>query len=387
MAGILPRRGVTQAAATFNLWLQVILLAEASGLASPTIFSVFVKEDASCGSVVAAIARTVMVFLVAVGPAWGQTAAREAERTAGTYPVRPVRIIVGYAAGGTVDFIARGLAEELTQRLKQIVLVENRPGAGGSLASESAAKATPDGYTLYIGGLDSIVYSFLATGRKPLDPTKDFIPIAEVARNEFLVVAHNSLPANNIPELIALAKARPNSLLFASGGHGSTPHILGERFAVTAGVELMHVPYKQGLLPDLLAGRVHLIFAPAHSIRVPIANGKLKVLATLAPQRSPSAPDRPTLAETGFPGFWHIGLLHLYAPGAVPRGTISRLNREIRSILVGPAFQARLAGLGDEPGAAMSSDEAIAVLRERRAWMDEGFEIAVGAARTRQAGR
>ena len=334
-----------------------------------------------------AIVGTVIVCLLSIGSGCSQAVAKEAERTDGLYPVRPVRIIVGYAPGGTVDFIARGLAEELTQRLKQVVLVENRPGAGGSLASESAAKATPDGYTLYLGGLDSIVYSFLATGRGPLDPTTDFIPIAEVARNEFLIVAHNGLPANNIPELIALAKARPNSLLFASGGNGSTSHILGERFAVTAGVELMHVPYKQGLLPDLLAGRVHLLFAPAPSIREPIASGKLKVLATLAPQRSPRAPDRPTLVETGFPSFWHIGLLHLYAPGATPRGTVLQLNLEVRSIVQGAAFQARLAGLGDEPGAAMSSDEAIAVLRERRAWMDKGFAIAMGAARTSQAGR
>lgn len=339
------------------------------------------------GSVMRVIVRTVIVFFVLIGSAWGQAVAKEAERTHALYPVRPVRIILGYGPAGTVDFIARGLAEELTQRLKQIVLVENRPGAGGSLASEFAAKATPDGYTLYLGGIDSIVYSFLATGRKPLDPTRDFIPIAEVARNEFLVVAHNGLPANNIPELIELAKARPGSLLFASSGNGSTSHILAERFAVTAGVELIHVPYKQGLLPDLLAGRVHLLFATAPSIREPIASGKLKVLATLAPQRSLTAPDRPTLMETGFPGFWHIGLLHLYAPGATPRGTVLRLNREVRSIVQGSAFQARLAGMGDAPGAAMSSEEAIAVLRERRAWMDKGFAIAMGAAKTREAGR
>ena len=320
-----------------------------------------------------------VLSLLFVGSAWSGKVHCQIIGQDAPYPVRPVRIILGYAAGGTVDLIARAIAEELAQGLKQHVLVENRPGAGGSIASDYAAKATPDGYTLYLGGLDSIVYSFRAAGRKPLDPVKDFVPIAEVARNEFLLVVHNGFPASSVSDLIKIAKARPQSILFASSGSGSTLHVLAERFAVAAGIEMVHVPYKQGMVADLLGGRVHLVFAPAPSIRDHIATGKLKVLATLAPQRSTHAPDRPTLIETGFPGFWHIGLLHLYAPAATPRSVVRQLNREMRNGLQAPGFQSRLVGLGDAPGTPMSTDEAIAVLRERRAWMDKSFEIAMSA--------
>ena len=325
-----------------------------------------------------ALLKTVLLFLL-IGSAWADEGHKQTVGPDSHYPLRPLRIILGYSAGGTVDVIARGIAEELVLGLKQHVLVENRPGAGGSIASEYAAKATPDGYTLYLGGLDSIVYSFRATGRKPLDPVKDFMPIAEVARNEFLLVVHSGLPANSVPELIKIAKDRPQSILFASSGSGSTLHVLAERFAVAAGIEMVHVPYKQGLIADLLAGRVHLVFAPAPSMREHIATGKLKVLATLAPQRSAHAPDRPTLMETGFPDFWHIGLLYLYAPAATPRSIVLRLNREMRNALQAPAFQSRLAGLGDTPGTPMSTDEAVVVLRERRTWMDKSFEVAMSA--------
>lgn len=324
------------------------------------------------------VLTTVLSFLL-VGSAWAADVHSQIVRPDGQYPVRPLRIILGNAAGGTVDVIARTLAEELTQRLQQNVLVENRPGAGGSMASEYAAKATPDGYTLYLGGLDSIVYSFRATGRKPLDPVKDFTPIAEVARNEFLLVVHSDLPVNSVSELVKLARARPQGILFASNGSGTTLHILAERFAVSAEIELVHVPYKQGLIGDLLGGRVHLVFAPVPAIRELIATGKLKVLATLAPQRSANAPDRPTLIESGFPGFWHIGLLHLYAPAATPQSIVLRLNHEVRKALQAPGFQTRLAGLGDAPGTPMSIDEAALVLRERRAWMDKAYELAMSA--------
>jgi tripartite-type tricarboxylate transporter receptor subunit TctC len=320
--------------------------------------------------------RTVLSFLL-VGSGWAADVHRQGVRPDEQYPARPVRIILGNAAGGTVDTIARTLAEDMTQQMKQHVLIENRPGAGGSIASEYAAKATPDGYTLYLGGLDSIVYSFRATGRNPLDPVKDFTPIAEVARNEFLLVVHSDLPVASVTDLVKLARARPQSILFASNGSGTTLHILAERFAVSAEIELVHVPYKQGLIGDLLGGRVHLVFAPMPAIRDLIATGKLKVLATLAPQRSANAPDRPTLVESGFPGFWHIGLLHLYAPAATPHSIVLRLNRETRKALEAPGFQTRLAGLGDAPGTPMSVDEAAVVLRERRAWMDKAFDVAM----------
>lgn len=330
-------------------------------------------------------AVTALSFLIA-GTAYGQVPVQQPAGMA-QYPVRPVRIIVGYGAGGTVDFVARTLAEELTHRLQQNVLIENRPGAGGSIASEHAAKAAADGYTLYLGGLDSIVYSFRATGRKPLDPVKDFTPVGEVSKNEFLMVIHGGVPVTSIKEFVQLARARPKSILFASGGNGTTPHILAERFAAAAGIDMLHVPYKHGSVPDLLGGRVHLLFAPATPMREPIATGKLRVLATLGPHRNASAPDRPTLVESGFPGFWHIGLLHLYAPAATPRAIVLRLNREVRDVLQGRTFQGRLTSMGDAPGTSMSVEEAMTVLRERRMWMDQGFEIAMSAAAAQQSAR
>ena len=320
----------------------------------------------------------VLLSLVAMDSAGAQPIARETD----PYPARPVRIILGNAPGGTVDIIARALAEHLMEQLKQVVVVENRPGAGGSIASEFAAKATPDGYTLYLGGLDSIVYSFLANGRTPLDPVKDFTPVGEVAQNEFLVVVHGSLAVNSIAELVKLAKARPKAILFGSSGNGSTLHILGERFAVAAGIEMLHVPYRQGLLPDLLAGRVHVVFAPAPSLKELIATGRLKVLATVAPRRSAHAPDRQTLIESGFPGFWHVGQLYLYAPAPTPRPILLRLNRDVAKAMEAPAFQRRIASLGDAPGRPLSIDEAVSAISERRAWMDKAFEIAMSATKS-----
>ena len=333
-----------------------------------------------------AAVSTVLSLLVA-GTAWAQALVQQPDGTVAQYPVRPVRIILGNAAGGTVDFVARTLAEELTHRLRQNLLIENRPGAGGSIASEYAAKAAADGYTLYLGGLDSIVYSFRATGRKPLDPVKDFTPVGEVSKNEFLMVVHRGLPVSSVQELVQLARARPKSILFASSGNGTTPHILAERFAAAAGIAMLHVPYKHGSIPDLLAGRVHLVFAPATPMREPIATGTLRVLATLSPHRNANAPDRPTLMESGFPGFWHIGLLHLYAPAATPRSIVLRLNREVREVLQASTFRSRLIPTGDAPGTSMSVEEAISVLQGRRAWMDKGFEIAMSAASTQQGVR
>jgi len=284
-----------------------------------------------------------------------------------TYPAKGLRIVVASTPGGGMDTISRIVGQSLTERWGQPVLIDNRPGAGGALASEIVAKAAPDGYTL---GVNSISHAVLPSANRNLSfsPERDLAPVSVMANGPNVLVVHPSLPVRSVKELIALARARPGQLLYSSSGIGSNGHMAMEMLRLLANVDLMHVPYK-GSGPafiDLLAGRVAMNFSSVVSARQEVAAGRLRMLAVAGAKRSPSVPDTPTMAEAGVPGYavdiWYV----LFAPTGTPREIQSRLNTELNRIVNTPAIAARLAEQGLEP-VAESLDRTAAYIRSETA--------------------
>ena len=254
-----------------------------------------------------------------------------------TYPTKPVRIVVPFAPGGGTDVIARHLATGLTESFKRQVIVENRAGANGIVGTETVARAPADGYTLlFVSSPHSVNPSMYA--KLPYDTLKDFAPIAQVASSPYFLVAHPSLPARNVKELIALAKKRPDQILYGSGGSGSSAHLTAELFNQLAGVKLREVPFK-GAGPALigtLTGEVALVFGNALTVKPHIESGRLRALGIASAQRSQSAPDLPTIAEAGVPGFRSEAVLGLLAPARAPRPVIDALNVESHKVMRQP---------------------------------------------------
>ena len=274
------------------------------------------------------------------------------------YPSRPIRIVVPNSAGGTADTIARLLAQGLTERLGRPVLVENRPGAGTIIGTEIVARAPADGYTLLMS--PSTLAINPATYKKlPYDALRDFAPISQFASIPSVLVVHPSVPAKSIKELIALAKARPGELLYASPGHGTIPHLTMELFASMAKVRMLHVPYK-GAAPariDLTAGRVS-----AATIIAYVPDGKLRALGVTSARRSAAVPNIPTIAETGLPDFELVQWYGLLAPAGTPREIIARLHKETGAVLHAADIRDHLAKNGGDV-VASSPDEFVAFLK------------------------
>src|SRR4051812_3813142 len=245
------------------------------------------------------------------------------------YPNRPVKILVPYGPGGATDIIARIVAQHLTSELGQSFIVENRPGANGNLALEAAAKATPDGYTLLVGNVSTnAINENIYASSLSIKPSRDLAGVAKLVEIPHIVVAPASLPANNIAELIALAKKEPGKLNFASVGIGSYPHLDMERFMRAAGIQLIHVPYKGGAgqaIPAMIAGEVQVAFFNMASLLPHIKSGRLKALAAIPSQRLPELPNVPTLAEQGFPGIGTNAWQGMFAPAATPKPVVDRL--------------------------------------------------------------
>lgn len=264
------------------------------------------------------------------------------------YPAKPIKMIAPYPPGGGVDTVARLLAERLTPRLGQQVVVDNKPGAGATIGGDALAKSAPDGYTLMLGSL--VDYSTAPIFQKGMafDMRRDFAPIVEVGFGTVGMVVTADLPAKNLQELIALARAKPGQLSFASSGTGALHHLNMEMFKQHTGVDLVHVPYKgtTQFLPDLIAGRVQLTMdsMPAHLPH--IAAGKVRALAVASAQRSPMLPDVPTMAEAGLPGFETATNYTLFAPAGTPREIIALLNRETNEVLKLQELRDRLLALG-----------------------------------------
>jgi tripartite-type tricarboxylate transporter receptor subunit TctC len=266
------------------------------------------------------------------------------------YPSKPVRIVVGLAPGGGADTFARFLARNLTETLGQQVVVDNRPGAGGLIGGEFVSRSAADGYTLLVGGSGQLAASL---AHRRMDTERDFTPIVLGMDQFFLLTVHPSLPAANVAGLIKLAKARPNDMLFASAGAGSAGHLAMELFNMTAGIKLIHVPYKGAgaALADVMAGQVPIIFSsPLGTVPV-VRSGRLRALATSGPKRTAALPEVPTIAESGLAGFAAASFLGMFGPPGLPREIVQRLNGDVVRIIERPESREWLLRQGAEPAA------------------------------------
>lgn len=266
------------------------------------------------------------------------------------YPVRPVRLIVPFAPGGGNDTVARALAQALGASLGQALVVDNRPGAGGIVGAELAAKAPADGYTLFLGGVGSHAVNPSLHAKLAYDPVKDFAPVALIASAPSVLVVHPSVPARSLAEFTALAKARPGGLNYASNGSGSSAHLAAVMYESMAGVRMLHIPYK-GLGPalaDLLGGEVQAMFSSMVAIVPHIRAGRLRALAVTGKNRSALLPGVPTLAESGLPGYEAGSWYGILAPAGTPREIVLKLNAEIVKALARPELRERLESEGAE---------------------------------------
>jgi len=296
------------------------------------------KSDSKPGSV-RLLALALVVALVHAGAAVAQT-----------YPTRTIRIIVPSSAGGSTDMVARPLAQQLSQALKQPVVVENRPGAGSVIGTDLVAKAAPDGYTLLVVAA-SFSMSPSLYAKLPFDPVRDFSPITLLSAFPNILVVHPSLPVKSVQELIAYAKARPGQLNFSSSGVATGTHLSMELFRNMTGIQIVHVPYKGGApsVNALLAGEVQITLATISTALPQVKAGKLRALAVTTPQRSVAAPEVPTLAESGVPGYDYSSWIGLLAPARTPPAIIARLRAETTDIVRTPEMRAILALEGAEP--------------------------------------
>ena len=266
------------------------------------------------------------------------------------FPARPIRIVVPFPPGGGTDVVARAVAPSMSQTLGQPVIVENRAGAGGNIGTEAVAKSAPDGYTLLVASAATAINNTLAKNIS-WEVSRDFAPVALLVVNQSLLVAHPAVPANNIKELIAFAKAKPGQVTYGSYGNGSSAHLIGELFKMMAGVDLVHVPYK-GAAPavnDLLGGQVNLVFADVAAVLPHVKAGRLKALGIGSSRRFEGLPDVPTVAEAGVPGFEAGGFLGLVAPAGTPAAAITALNAAAVKSLAQPDVHERLVALATVP--------------------------------------
>jgi tripartite-type tricarboxylate transporter receptor subunit TctC len=285
------------------------------------------------------------------------------------YPSRPVRIIAGFIPGSAADITARVLGQRMGQILGQQFITENKPGAGSSLAAEYAAHAAKDGYTLFLGSSANITNAAINPALS-FDMAKDFAPIALVTTVPVILVVHPSLGVNSVKELIALAKAKPGEVLYASTGVGTAPHLSGELFAMRSGVKLVHVPYQGSpqAVTDLLAGRTAMMFSPASAVVSQVETGKLKALASAAAKRPSIAPDLPTMAEAGMPDFDTSIWFGLMAPAGTPKEIIDKLARAAAEALTSNEVLASLHPQGFDALSGGPADFAATIQRESKRW-------------------
>lgn len=286
------------------------------------------------------------------------------------YPSRPIRVVVPYPPAGTTDIVARLLAAKLTIALKQTVSVENKAGAGGAIGSDFVAKAAPDGYTLLLGATGPITVSQSLSPKPNYDSIRDFTPISIVATVPTMLVVNPKLAATSVAELIALAKANPGKLNFASTGSGATPHLSGELFKLMAGLDIKHVPYK-GSAPavtDLIGGQVDLMFEQIPGAMPFVQSGQLRALAMGSAKRVGAYPDIPTVAESGLPGFDMVAWFGVLAPANTPSEVIKRLNTEITQIMNSQEVKDKLVSIGAEPQASTTAEFTNTIATEIPKW-------------------
>jgi tripartite-type tricarboxylate transporter receptor subunit TctC len=286
-----------------------------------------------------ALVSIVSALLMAASSVWGTGALAQAAKSAPSdYPNKPIRLLVTVASGGLADVIGRLVTDKMAIALGQPFVYEHRPGAGGNLAMESTVRAAPDGYTLLLAGTQSAINGSMFKNL-PFDPSRDLAPVGGLGKGSYAMYASATLPASNIAELIAYAKANPGKLNYGSAGVGSGAHLTAVLFTLAAGVELTHVPYKgiQAMVPDLISGQVQLVFNALGPLEALARTGKVKLIGISNSQRLGQYPEVPTLAEQGLPGFEVVGWYMLLAPSATPREILLRLNRSLASSYGDPA--------------------------------------------------
>lgn len=289
--------------------------------------------------------RALLLFAVlAVVGTGGDAAAAE-------YPLKPVRIVVGFPPGGFVDLTARLVAGPLGAALGQQMVVENRGGAGGIVGTEIVARAAPDGYTLTVGSAGTHAVNQSLYRKLPYNVLRDFQPVARLADAPSILAVHPSFPARSVKELIGLARARPGQVMYASAGSGTSTHLAAALFEHLARVKLVHVPYKGGgpAIVDVVAGQVPVTFGTSASVSPHTKSGRLRGLAVTGGQRSASLPDLPTIAESGVPGYEMLNWLGLFAPAGTPRAVVEKLSGEAVRVVRSPEVRDRLNAAGAEP--------------------------------------
>jgi tripartite-type tricarboxylate transporter receptor subunit TctC len=298
-----------------------------------------------------------LALLAIAGPVAGQQ-----------YPARPIRMIIGFPPGGGTDIVGRIVGQKLSEALGQQILPDNRGGAGGLIGAELAARAAPDGYTVMMAHIAAISILPSLISKLPYDPQKDFAPISLVAIGPNLLVVHPSLPARSVKELVALAKARPGQLQYASPGAGTVQHLAGELFKLQAKVDMLHVPYKGSgqSIVDLIAGHVHLDFDSVPPVLPHVRSGRLRALAVTSEKRFSILPDIPTVTEGGVPGFDMSTWWGLVAPAAVSKDIIARLQAETVKVLRQPDVKEKIAFAGADT-VGNTAEEFAAFIRAERA--------------------
>jgi len=297
-----------------------------------------------------------------------------------TYPVRPVRVVIGLAPGGGTDIQARLFSQKLSENLGRPFVVENRAGAGGTIAYAQVAKSPPDGYTL-LGVTSGYTITPAVYSKLPYDPLNDFAPISLVAQAPFLLLAHPSLPVRTVGDLLVLARTKPAMLDCGSAGHGSSTHMAFELFRTLAGVNIAHIPYKGTgpALIDAMAGQVHMLFGNVLSSMTHVKSGKLRALAVTTAKRSMVLPDLPTVSESGVPGYQNSTWFGLLAPAGTPAAVLSKLNAELVKTTQSPDIVERLAPDGGEPVGSTPEQFgrhlALEIARWRKVVKDAGMKV------------
>jgi tripartite-type tricarboxylate transporter receptor subunit TctC len=308
--------------------------------------------------------------LLAIGMALMLTLLSPAETWADDYPSHPIKMVVPFEPGGGTDLLARLIAERLSASLHQPVIVENRSGAGTQIGATVVARATPDGYTLLSSSLTTYAFNPSLYQKLPYDPARDFAPVSLTGRFAFLLVVTPAFAVNSLPDLIAMAKASPDKLVYASAGSGSPHQLAMELLLNRAGVRMVHVPYKgaAAALKDVISGQVPVMMLDVATAREPLKAGLLKVLASASLQRSVEFPDVPTVAELGYSGYEASAWQGIVVPAKTPPAIVAKLNREIRTALGDPGVREKLQAAGIEPIESTPEDFAAYIQNETQKW-------------------
>ena len=307
---------------------------------------------------------------VAAGLLLALAAGAAAAQSAANFPDKPLRLIVPQAPGSATDSVARLLAPELSQRLGQPVVVENRPGGALTIGIDAVAKAAPDGYTVGMGPIGAMAITRHMVAKLPYDIERDLQPVGLVTRGHLLLAVAPQFPARTVRELIDLAKKSPGKLLNASSSNGSPGHVAGELFKYMTGTDIVHVPYKGGAMAinDLIGGQVQMIWESLNSIAPHAKSGKVRALAVSGARRSPAFPELPTIAEAGVPGYEAETWTGVIAPAGLAPAVLAKLNASINEAIRAPLFRDRFAQIGDEPAGGTPEDYAAVIRKDSARW-------------------